>query len=69
MFSITLGTCYCATVSLRTLKTSKEFIKCRLENFSIGFILFYLDVSKCKKKEIGIKYSGTVSKSLKELIK
>ena len=37
-----------STVKPRTSETSKEFIKCRLDNFSIGFILLYLNLSTCK---------------------
>ena len=29
---------------------SKEFIKCRLDNFPMGFILFYVNLSICEKK-------------------
>ena len=30
--------------------TSKEFIECRLDNFSMGFILINLNLSNCKNK-------------------
>ena len=30
------------------LRRSKEFIKCRLDNFSMGFILLYLNLGNFK---------------------
>ena len=30
--------------------TSEEFIKCRLDNFSMSFILYYVNFSICKNK-------------------
>ena len=35
-------------------RTSKEFIKCRLDNFSMGFILFYVNLSICENKQIAM---------------
>ena len=35
---------------LTPLNTSKEFMKCRLDNFSMGFILFYVNLSICENK-------------------
>ena len=32
------------------LNTSKEFMKCRLDNFSMGFILIYVNLSICENK-------------------
>ena len=32
--------------------TSKEFIKCPLDNFSMGFKLFYVNLSICENKSI-----------------
>ena len=34
--------------------TSKEFIKCRLGSFSMGFTLLYLNLSICKNKWIAM---------------
>ena len=34
-----------STVKPKILNTSKEFMKCRLDNFLIGFILFYVILS------------------------
>ena len=34
-----------ATVKPLILNTSKEFLKCRLDNFSMSFILFYVNIS------------------------
>ena len=30
--------------------TSEEFIKCRLDNFSMSFILYYINFSICENK-------------------
>ena len=30
--------------------TSEEFIKCRLDNFSMSFILYYVNFSICENK-------------------
>ena len=38
------------TVNLLILNTSKEFMKCRLDNFSMCFILFYVNLSICENK-------------------
>ena len=40
-------------------------MKCRLDNFSMGFILLYVNFSDCKNKKIAMihKYIGTVLKS------
>ena len=34
--------------------TSKEFIKCCFDNVSIGFMIFYLNISNCENKKIAI---------------
>ena len=34
--------------------TSKELIKCRLDNFSMGFILFYVNLSIFENKEVAM---------------
>ena len=34
--------------------TSKEFIKCRFDNVSKGFMIFYLNISNCENKKIAI---------------
>ena len=41
---------------------SKEFIKCRLDNFLTGFLLKYLILSNsnCKHELIALKYVKTV---------
>ena len=46
-----------STVKLVILNTSKEFMKCRLDNFSMGFILFYVNLSICelRKKDMNIR--------------
>ena len=38
------------TVKPLITNTSKEFIKCRLENFSMSFILYYVNFSICENK-------------------
>ena len=38
------------TVKPQILNTSKDFLKCRLDSFSMGFIRLYLDLSYCKNK-------------------
>ena len=38
--------------------TSKEFIKFRLDNFSMGFLLFYVNLSIAKINK-SHKYAGT----------
>ena len=42
------------------LNTLKEFMKCRLDNFSMGFILFYVNLSICDNKNNSHEYAGTV---------
>ena len=39
-----------STVKPLILNTSKEFMKCRIVNFSMGFILFYVNLSICENK-------------------
>ena len=48
---------YCTIPVFNTIKPStseflEELIKCRLDNFSIDFILSYLNYSNCKNKKI-----------------
>jgi len=38
------------TVKPLITNTSEEFIKCRLDNFSISFILYYVNFSVCENK-------------------
>ena len=38
------------TVKPLITNTSKEFIKCRLDNFSMSFILYYINFSICENK-------------------
>ena len=38
------------TVKPLITNTSEEFIKCRLDNFSMGFILYYVNFSICENK-------------------
>ena len=38
------------TVKPLILNTSKEFMKCRLDNFSMRFILLYVNLSICNNK-------------------
>ena len=38
------------TVKLLITNTSEEFIKCHLDNFSISFILYYVNFSICENK-------------------
>ena len=37
------------TVYPRDFEPSKEFTKCRLYNYSMGFLLLYVNLSNCKK--------------------
>ena len=53
---------YQYTVKPLITNTSEEFIKCRLDSFSIGFILYYINLSICEKKNFH-EYAGTVFKS------
>ena len=46
------------TVKPLITNTSEEFIKCRLDNFSMSFILFYVNFSICEKNSH--EYVGTV---------
>ena len=39
-----------STVKPLITNTSEEFIKCRLDNFSMGFILYYVNFSICENK-------------------
>ena len=41
---------YFNTVKPLITKTSEEFIKCRLDNFSMSFILYYVNFSICENK-------------------
>ena len=38
------------TVKPLIKNTSEEFIKCRLDNFSKGFMLYYVNFSICENK-------------------
>ena len=38
------------TVKPLITNTSEEFIKCRLDNFSMSFILYYVNLSICEIK-------------------
>ena len=38
------------TVKPLITNTSEKFIKCRLENFSMSFILYYVNLSICENK-------------------
>ena len=38
------------TVKPLITNTSEEFIKCRLDNFSMSFILYYINFSVCENK-------------------
>ena len=38
------------TVNPLITNTSEEFIKCRLDNFSMSFILYYVNLSICENK-------------------
>ena len=38
------------TVKPLITNTSEEFIKCRLDNFSMSFILYYVNFSICENK-------------------
>ena len=38
------------TVKPLITNTSEEFIKCRLDNFSLSFILYYVNISICENK-------------------
>ena len=39
-----------STVKPLITNTSEEFIKCRLDNFSMSFILYYVNFSICENK-------------------
>ena len=39
-----------STVKPLIKNTSEEFIKCRLDNFSMSFILYYVNFSICENK-------------------
>ena len=43
------------TVKPLIFNTSKEFMKCRLDNVSMGFILFYEHLSICEKKTMNMQ--------------
>ena len=38
------------TLKPQILNTLKEFMKCRLDNFSMDFILFYVNLNICENK-------------------
>ena len=44
-----------------------KIMKCRLINFSVGFIPFHLNFCNCKNEEIATKYMGTALKSFIEV--
>ena len=48
-FSIKELASFC-TVKPLIKNTSEEFIKCRLDNFSMSFILYYVNISICENK-------------------
>ena len=56
----TVFECFClqlmelATVKPLITNTSEEFIKCRLDNFSMSFILYYVSISICENKQIAM---------------
>ena len=41
---------YCDTIKPLITNTSEEFIKCRLDNFLMSFILYYVNFSICENK-------------------
>ena len=51
------------TVKPLITNTLEEFIKCRLDNFSMSFILYYVNFSICENKLNIHEYAGTVLKS------
>ena len=51
---------YINTVKPLITNTSEEFIKCRLDNFSISVILYYVNFSIYENSH---EYAGTVLKS------
>ena len=44
------GLSYC-TVKPQILNTSTEYMKCRLDNFSMAFILFHVNLSVCENNK------------------
>ena len=42
------------TVKPLITNTSEEFIKCRLDNFSMSFILYYVNFSICENKQVAM---------------
>ena len=44
----------CCTVTPLITNTSEEFIKCRLDNFSMSFILYYVNFTICDNKLIAM---------------
>jgi len=42
------------TVKLLKTNSSEEFIKCRLDNFSTSFILYYVNFSICENIKIAM---------------
>ena len=52
-FCIVFGSFFCIyiyTVKPLITNTSEELIKCRLDNFSMSFILYYVNFSICENK-------------------
>ena len=49
-YRMILSTICSATVKPLIRNTSEEFIKCRLDNFSMSFILYYVNFSICENK-------------------
>ena len=47
---ITLKSLTLSTVKPLITNTSEEFIKCRFDNFSMSFILYYVKFSICENK-------------------
>ena len=45
---------YFSTVKPLIKNTSEEFIKCRLDNFSMSFILYFVNFSICESKLIAM---------------
>ena len=48
--------------------TSEEFIKCRLDNFSMSFILYYVNFSICENKWIALNTCGNSFKEFHIII-
>ena len=50
MYKLCTLKCVLHTVKPLITNTSEEFIKCRLDNFSMSFILYYVNFSICENK-------------------